>query len=294
MKRPAIARLLPCALFAALCVSAGFATSASAGAAPVIPGSRYLALGDSVTFGYEESSVIPAPNYHDPGSFLGYPQHIAAAMHLIVANAACPGETSTSLINAAAPSNGCENEPGSPHAGYRTLFPLHVAYPGSQLSYAVRYLRAHRDVRLVSLLIGANDYFRCTKITEDGCASSAERRGVLRTVARNIRTILSAIRRNAHYQGQLVLVSYYSLNYASAAGDALIQLLNRDVAAAARPFGIARADGYDQFRVAAAHSRGDSCKAGLLTQLSSGGCGIHPTYAGQALLAEAVERVIRS
>jgi hypothetical protein len=31
--------------------------------APVVPGSRYLALGDSVTFGYEESTVVPAPNY---------------------------------------------------------------------------------------------------------------------------------------------------------------------------------------------------------------------------------------
>src|SRR5579884_2724368 len=30
---------------------------------PVVPGSRYLALGDSVTFGYEEPQVVPAPDY---------------------------------------------------------------------------------------------------------------------------------------------------------------------------------------------------------------------------------------
>ena len=42
-------------------------------AQPVVPGTRYLALGDSVTFGYMESNVVPAPNYNDASNFLGYP-----------------------------------------------------------------------------------------------------------------------------------------------------------------------------------------------------------------------------
>ena len=75
---------------------------------PVTPVSGYLALGDSVPSGYEEQQVVPAPNYSDASSFIGYPEDLGAELHLTVANAACPGETSSSLINPSAQSNGCE------------------------------------------------------------------------------------------------------------------------------------------------------------------------------------------
>ena len=52
------------------------------------------------------------------------------------------------------------------------------------------------------------------------------------------------------------------------------------------------ADGFGEFEAAAAHSGGNTCTAGLLTQLSTGGCGIHPSYAGQSLLAQALEKAI--
>jgi hypothetical protein len=52
------------------------------------------------------------------------------------------------------------------------------------------------------------------------------------------------------------------------------------------------ADGYAEFQAASIHSGNNTCTAGLLTQLSSGGCGIHPSYAGQALLAQTVEKTI--
>ena len=63
---------------------------------PITKGSTYLALGDSVTFGYEEPTVVPAPNYANAASFLGYPEMLASELHLKVVNAACPGETSSS------------------------------------------------------------------------------------------------------------------------------------------------------------------------------------------------------
>ena len=87
-------------------------------------------------------------------------------LRLKVANAACPGETSASFINVKAQSNGCENTLGQPNVGYRRSFPLHVKYSGSQLAYAVSYLRTHPGVRLVSLMIGANDLFLCQKETQ--------------------------------------------------------------------------------------------------------------------------------
>jgi lysophospholipase L1-like esterase len=262
---------------------------------PITRGSTYLALGDSVTFGYEEPQVVPAPNYFDAGSFFGYPELLGSALHLKVVNAACSGETSASLINPAAQSNGCENTPGKGNVGYRTAYPLHVRYPGSQLAFAVNYLKKHHDVRLVSLMIGANDFFVCQETTADHCASLNELTAVAGSVTRNVKTILSAIRKKAHYNGQLAIVNYYSLDYSSQAMNTNSGLLNQTQDNAARPFHVVIADGFGVLGAAAAHSGGSSCKAGLLTQLTGvpAPCGIHPSYAGQALLAQALERVIR-
>jgi lysophospholipase L1-like esterase len=260
----------------------------------ITKGSGYLALGDSVTFGYEEQQVVPAPNYGDASSFVAYPQLLGKELHLTVANAACSGETSSSLIDTTAPSNGCENSPNGGPA-YRTNFPLHVSYSGSQLAYAVSYLKKHKNVRLVSLMIGANDFFVCQETTADHCASFTEQAGVIGTVEKNVATILTAIRKQAKYNGQIVIVNYYALNYADPTAAAQSQLLNSSIDNAAKPFHVETADGFGQFQAAAAHSGGNSCTAGLLTQLSgaSSPCGIHPSYAGQSLLAQAVANAIR-
>jgi lysophospholipase L1-like esterase len=274
-------------LAAALGALALGATPAAAAAPPkVTPGSRWLSLGDSVTFGYMEPTVVPAPNYRNPASFLGYPEQLAAQLKLNVSNPACPGETSASLINDKAPSNGCEN-------AYRKNFPLHVRYNGSQLAYGLSYLRKNKGTRLVSLMIGANDLFLCQKTTPDACTSRGEFAAALAKIGHNVHTILSAIRNKAHYSGQLVIVNYYSLNYTSSLINTESQALNSTVDLAAKPFKVKIADGFGLLRLASVHSGGDTCKAGLLTQLSGGGCGVHPTYAGQALLAQAVAKVLQ-
>jgi len=255
---------------------------------PVTPGSGYLALGDSVTFGYEEQQVVPAPNYADASSFVAYPEMLGSELHLTVANAACRGETSSSLIDPTAQSNGCENAPGGGPA-YRPLFPLHVKYTGSQLDYAVSYLKKHRDVQLVSLMIGANDLFLCQETTVDHCASPIELAAVIGTITKNVKTILSAIRNKAHYGGQLAIVNYYS---PVASLDGIIAPANQTIDNTAKPFHVVVADGFGEFAAADAHSGGNPCTAGLLTQLSTGGCGIHPSYAGQGLLAQALAKAI--
>jgi lysophospholipase L1-like esterase len=262
---------------------------------PITKGNTYLALGDSVTFGYEEAQVVPAPNYADAASFVAYPELLGRELHLNVVNAACSGETSASLINAAAQSNGCENTPGKGNVGYRTLYPLHVHYTGSQLAFAVSYLKKHHNVRLVSLMIGANDGFVCQETTADHCASLAEQAALATGIENNVKTILSSIRKKAHYNGQIVIVNYYSLNYASTAANGQSALLNQSIDGAARPFHVEVADGFGEFEAGALHSGGNTCTAGLLTQLvgASTPCGIHPSFAGQSLLAQAVENVIR-
>jgi hypothetical protein len=87
-----------------------------------------------------------------------------------------------------------------------------------------------------------------------------------------------------------VIVHYYSFAYDNAAINAIVQALNAAQDAGAKGFGFDVANGYEKFRRASARSGGSPCEAGLLTQLRGGGCGVHPSYAGQSLLALAVER----
>ena len=107
------------------------AAATSGGAAASAANGTYLALGDSVAFGYVPAQAVPPPNYLDPHSFVGYPEFLAKRLNEHVANASCPGETTGSMLSTSAQSNGCENSVGSP-VGYRTFFPLHVGYQGSQ------------------------------------------------------------------------------------------------------------------------------------------------------------------
>ncbi len=261
---------------------------------PVTPGSGYLALGDSVTFGYMEPTVLPTPDYANAASFHGYPEMLGSELGLKVENLACPGETSGSLVSASTQSNGCETTPTGTGVAYRKAYPLHAKYSGTQLAYAVRYLKAHSGVRLVSLMIGANDLFLCEDETSDGCASSTEQAPVLAGITRNVHKILTAIRTQAHYNGQLVIVDYYSLDYASALVNNDSEILNRAQTAGAKGFKVRFANAYTTFATASAHSGNDTCTAGLLTQLGgvATSCGVHPSYAGQALLASTVENAI--
>ncbi len=236
------------------------------------------------------ATVVPAPNYADAASFVGYPELLGSELHLNVVNAACPGETSSSMIDPTAQSNGCENAPGGGPA-YRT-----IRLPASrEVHRFAAWLRgvvpeeAH-NVRLVSLMIGANDLLLCQETTADHCASLTEQAGVIGTADKNIATILSAIRNKAHYGGQIVFVNYYS---PSPAQNSFTALGNASLDSATKPFHVVIADGFGQFAAGEAHSGGNTCTAGLLTQLSGGGCGIHPSYAGQGLLAQSVEEAIK-
>jgi lysophospholipase L1-like esterase len=257
---------------------------------PITRGSGYLALGDSVSFGYQEPTVVPAPDYTNAANFVGFPEVIASDLHLKLTNLACPGETSSSLINDSAPSFGCETSPSPTSPAYRPTFPLHTKYSGSQLSAAVKYLKANPKTRLVTLMVGANDYFLCVATTSDQCQSATEQIGVVGTVAKNVRTIVTALRNKAHYNGQLVLVDYYATSTAlAAATEGLDTQINR----AGHGFHVRVANAFNSFASASVHAGGTACTAGLLTQLSTGGCGVHPSAAGQTLLASTVVRSLR-
>ena len=141
-------------------------------------------------------------------------------------------------------------------------------------------------------MIGYNDLALCRQTAADKCAS--EFPALAREISSNVSHILGAIRHGAHYRGRVVIVNYYATNYANPADVGLSQGLNAAVDGAAKPFHVRIADGFGAFAAAALPFGGDSCAAGLLTQLTGGGCGIHPSAAGQALLALAVEQVVKT
>jgi lysophospholipase L1-like esterase len=283
-RRPAAGLTAVLAVLLSLVLAAPTATADSAHRGR--PGFGYLALGDSVPFGFRPAQVTPPTDYLDPSNFTGYPELVAGRTGLVLANASCPGETTASLIDENAQSNGCENSVRSPF-GYRDAFPLHVAYAGSQLDFAVGYLRSHPRTRLVSLMVGANDLFICQATTADRCTGSDFRVTVDR-VERNVDTILSTLRKRAHYHHRLVLVTYYSLDYRDPAGTGSVQLLNAALSRAAEANGAVVADGFGAFQQGAAAAGGDSCAAHLVISLPTGGCDVHPTRQGHELLADAV------
>lgn len=273
--------------------TSSLASASSRTQAAATTNGTYLALGDSVTFGYRESNTKPAPNYAKQATFVGYPEYVGQALGLSVANAACPGETTASFLNMYAQSNGCENslvKGKKVDQGYRTAYPLHVSYQHSQMTYANQFLKANPDTRVVSLMIGANDGFLCEARTKDHCLKQFA--SVAKRIGTNVAKILYQIRETDGYTGLIVIVNYYSMNYRNTLDNLESQVLNEAMDKAGSNFGVTIADGYGAFKTASAHSGGNPCKAGLLTQLTTGTCGVHPSFAGQQVLAQTVETAI--
>ena len=290
----AVRRVL--ALTAAMVVVAVTAAiAAGAASADPVTGSdangTYLALGDSVAFGFVPPNAVPAPNYRDAHSFIGYPEYLAQQLNERVSNASCPGETTASMLVADAQSNGCENSPGSP-VGYATLFPLHVQYQGTQMDYALHYLAAHKHTRLVTIDVGANDAFLCQETTADHCTSGAELLGVANEIAANLTTIFHDLRDVAGYSGPIVALTYYSLSYSDPVQVAGAQFLDSVIAGVTTFNGGIVADGFAAFEGPSAAFAGDPCAAGLLIKLPDSTCNIHPSPAGAQLLAAAIAEAI--
>jgi len=240
-------------------------------------GHDYLALGDSVPFGFS-----PLLNANDASNFIGYPEIVAQRLDIKDVNATCPGEATGGFLSLTGTDNVCRP--------YRAAFPLHVEYNTSQMAFALRYLTGHRDTRLVTLTLGANDLFRFQKDCAAGptigtCPLGLS--GVFATMQANLTTIFSNIRATG-YTGLIVGVTYYALNYKDPVGVFLTLKGQSITTAAGSPFGVKIASGFNAWAPVAATAGGDSCAAGLLIRLSPTKCDVHPTPAGRDLLAAAV------
>ncbi len=255
-----------------------FALLGAAPASATSEGHGYLALGDSVAFG--TSLCVPK----DPTQCVGYPEHAAHMLNIEDVNASCPGEASGGFISLTGTDNVCRP--------YRAAFPLHVRYSTSQLDFAVSFLRSNPRTRLVTINIGANDLFvlqkTCVRMPDPNACFTQGFPGLLQSLANNLGVIYGAIR-GAGFSGLLIGVTYYVLNFADPTAVSVIGAINQVVDSVTRNFGGFVASGFDAFQQASASFGGNAVLAGLVIPGD-----IHPTAAGQTLLAQTVVNTILS
>jgi lysophospholipase L1-like esterase len=266
-------------------VLVGAATTASANPPAARGNDGFLALGDSVVFGYITADGYA---YGNAMNFLGYPAYVGAGLRFSVANASCPGETTQGFISAAGADNGCRP--------YRAHFPLHVGYQATQLDYAISYLQSHKQTRLVTIGLGANDAFLLQQACNyDLACIQAGVQPLLGTIYSNMSTILQNLRATG-YRGVLMVVNYYSTDYSDPVQTGFTVAVNQTLAAAAAANGAVVADAFTAFQGVAALAGGATCKVGLLNADPSNQytCDVHPSQSGQQLLAKTVAATYES
>jgi lysophospholipase L1-like esterase len=157
------------------------------------PKEHYLVLGDSMAFGFQ-----PDLNFaHGYADDFGNDLMKTHGVH-DMANLACPGETSSTMLNGTCP------------------YPFFRKYPyiGSQMAAALKYLAAHRgQVSPVTFNIGSNDLL--SVFNEQNCTVNVSLlKTGLQTLDTNLtHTILpelhDALMVNGELTGDLIMVNYY-------------------------------------------------------------------------------------
>lgn len=219
----------------ALMASMAFVSSAHA-AAPksstlVGPKPYYLALGDSLAFGYQ-------PNLDFSHSYpqQWYSNNLSKHHVKSYTNLGCNGETSNTFVNGGCP--------------YSYL--LHTYYVGAQLDAAITFLHLYQgQVSPVSLDIGANDLL--PDINVSNCTVSSSWSTDLATLDTNLtQTILpkliGALTVNGARTGDLVMMNYYD-PYQNVCPNSLsyVQALNQHLASDAAQFNVPVSDVYTAF-----------------------------------------------
>lgn len=267
-------------------IMTGAATGVSAAPGDGREDGSFLALGDSVVFGFIDQAGYA---YTNPDNFVGYPDYVGGGLHLDTTNAACPGETAGSFIDGTSLDNGCQT--------FRGLAPLHTLYFHSQLDFATRFLGTHRDTRLVTISLGVNELF----LLQAACGGNpaciqAGLPTLFATIGANMNGILGRLRATG-FRGVLMVVNFYSPDYTDPLATGIIAGLNQVLAAAGGANGAVIADAFTAFQRASARiAGGQTCKAGLLNAGSPNQfvCDVHPSQSGHQLIAATVQAAYRS
>jgi lysophospholipase L1-like esterase len=265
----------------------------------------YLALGDSVPFGF-----MPLPGFEavNASNFVGYADVVGRELDLTTVNGSCPGETSGSFLDSFISDNGCLAFRFDPRQlpAREARFPLHTAYESTQGAFAVDFVKANPRTRLVTIQLGANDLFllagRCVDVGRplEECLNERNVGLTLLNVEQNVLAVISNLRA-AGYRRQIVIINYYPLDLNDQLFTGVIRGLNLALADAAARGGAIVADTFTPFERAAMapFAAMSPCRAGLLKAnplsdpLKEPTCDVHPSQSGHQLIATAIVRALR-
>ncbi len=289
----------------ALFVAAPAAQAAPSYGGPPVANGTYLALGDSLAFGYQASKVTAcAPTgctSPDTQFSTGYVNVFASLFGATTpgvktVNLGCPGETSATLNNATNTTTGCTTYP----------FAIHSNHPGkTQLQAAVQVLRDKgKKVNPVTIDIGANDVLAL----KNGCTAAsgaidlvciqAGAPAVFASIQKNLSKTLCTLRDEGGKTKEIIVIGLYNPLYvpvyfqagaAAAAGtDALSNQLNALTAATAANYHAKFTDPMPTFNPGnGSNPPVELATLNALTAIFSGD--IHPTDAGYSALAGLVQ-----
>ncbi len=246
----------------------------------------YLALGDSLAFGYSQAKFNSLYPNENPAAYdTGYVDDFGRVLKLFnrglqIVNDGCPGETTGSFINGP--------------CAYQLAFPLHHPYSGgpasSQLSDALVYLGAHPGaVSPITLDIGANDALGVIKgvCNLEPVCIAGQAPALFAHIATNLGLILAQLRGAAPHAQIIVLGLYNPFGSTIAGADQLTAQLNTTMAAVAAGVGARFADPLPFFNPPGALEQPTIC---LLTNMCTPLVDIHPTNLGYAVLAGVILR----
>jgi len=268
------------AALAALALALGTATAASASPPPGFapPKGYYLALGDSIAYGFQTSKALAGL---PPEAFnTGYADLFAARLRqlqpgIATVNYSCPGESTTSFL--------------LPCIWKTSGHALHNDYPGSQLGAALAFLAAHRgQVSPITLSLNGNDineFLRTCPPGDLACIQAGAPAAIAAYQAR-LTAILAQLRAAAP-DAEIIVVGAYDPNLgAFTFADPLFTQLNQAQQAAAATVRARFADPFPTF-----NPQGDPAAETTaictLTLLCTEGDG-HPSDAGYRALADIV------
>jgi lysophospholipase L1-like esterase len=277
------------------------------------PGSTYLALGDSLAYGYhqaqfqnelKEKGFVEAANFDD-----GYVDDFGAALRLLnpklqIVNDGCPGETTETFIHGSGPYGPAYCAGGPTGSPFPKAF-LHHPYPGTQLEDAVA-VAGQPGTGTITLDIGANDILQflghtCGFPVTFSC-SEEQVEAEIGTVVTNIAYILGQLRAAAP-TAKIVFVSQYNpyptVLKPEGRGDATVEALNAAIKSVAAGFNVRFANTARVINFSGTHGgpeAGDIPTVCLFTAMCPGGvynpaspeADIHPTKAGYAAMAGVV------
>ena len=240
------------------------------------PQGYYLALGDSVAYGFQPSASKGTP----PSAFdTGYVDVFAARLRALapkirVVNYSCPGESTRTFI-----AGGC--------SGRHDVKGLHDPYKGAQLKAAVAFLRAHPgEVSPITLTLWGNDLGE----TIDACKGkfACVQTRAPRTITSGLTSILRQLRAAAP-KAKIIVTGTWNPEVGNfKQTDPLYRSIGTTIARTAKTVNAGFADTFPTFNPQGNPAREKERICALTFACSKFKGDPHPTDAGYRAIAAAV------